>query len=114
MLSLSVVAPRTVACQDPLPMEFPRQEYWSGLAFLFPGNLLNPRTKPVSLVSLALAGIFFTTGTPGKSLRLLKESTVRYSGNFSHLKKKKKLQESKSYAINDICNSVEKKNSMKT
>lgn len=34
---------------------------------------------------------------------------------FSHLKKKKKkLQESKSYAINDICNSVEKKNSMKT
>ena len=26
--------PWTVACQDPLSMEFSRQEYWSGLPFL--------------------------------------------------------------------------------
>ena len=27
-------------------MGFPRQEYWSGLPFLTPGDLLNPRIKP--------------------------------------------------------------------
>ena len=31
--------PWTVAGQAPLPMEFPRQEYWSGLPFPFPGDL---------------------------------------------------------------------------
>ena len=30
---LSLVTPWTVACQTPLFMGFPRQEYWSGLAF---------------------------------------------------------------------------------
>ena len=31
--------PRTIACQPPLSMEFPRQEYWSGLPFPSPGDL---------------------------------------------------------------------------
>ena len=30
--------PWTVACQAPPSMEFSRQEYWSGLSFLSPGN----------------------------------------------------------------------------
>ena len=34
---------------------FPRQEYWSGLPFLSPGDLTNPGTKPQSLASPALA-----------------------------------------------------------
>ena len=42
-------------------MEFPRQEYWSGLPFPTPGDLPNPGIKPTSLVSLGLAGRFFTT-----------------------------------------------------
>ena len=42
-------------------MEFPRQEYWSGLPFPSPGDLPNPGIKPTSLVSLGLAGRFFTT-----------------------------------------------------
>ena len=42
-------------------MEFPRQDYWSGLPFPTPGDLPNPGTEPVSLVSPALAGGFFTT-----------------------------------------------------
>ena len=29
-------------------MGFPRQEYWSGLLFLSPGDLPDPGTKPVS------------------------------------------------------------------
>ena len=38
--------PWTVACQAPLSMGFPRQEYWSGLPFPSPGDLLDPGIKP--------------------------------------------------------------------
>ena len=39
-------------------MEFPRQEYWSGLSFPPPGDLPKPGVKPASP---ALADSFFTT-----------------------------------------------------
>ena len=58
--------PQTVAHQAPLPIEFSRQEFWSGLPFPSPGDLPNPRIKPASPMSPALAGKFFTTGPPGK------------------------------------------------
>jgi len=58
--------PRTVAHQALLSMGFPRQEYWSGLSFPSPGDLPNPRIKPRSLESSALAGGFFTTAPPEK------------------------------------------------
>ena len=45
--------PRTVVYQAPLSMELPRQEYWSGLPFPSPGDLLDPGIK---LVSPALQG----------------------------------------------------------
>ena len=32
---------------SPLSMGFPRQEYWSGLAFPSPGDLPNPGIEPV-------------------------------------------------------------------
>ena len=38
----------TVACQAPLSMGFPRQEYWSGLPFPSLGNLLHPGIQPMS------------------------------------------------------------------
>ena len=47
-------------------MEFSRQEYWSGLLISSPGDLLDPGIEPVSLVSPALSGRFFTTAPPGK------------------------------------------------
>ena len=40
--------PWTVAHQAPLSMEFSRQEYWSGLPFLSPGDLSDPGIKPES------------------------------------------------------------------
>ena len=40
-------------------MGFPRQEHWSGMSFLSPGDLPNPGIKPTSLVSPALAGRSF-------------------------------------------------------
>ena len=55
------LTPWTVACQAPLSMEFSRQEYRSGQPFSTPGNLPDPGIEPVSLVSSALAGGFFTT-----------------------------------------------------
>ena len=45
-----------------LSVGFPRQENWSGLLFLSPGDLSDPRIKPESP---ALAGRFFTTEPPG-------------------------------------------------
>ena len=50
-----------VDCQAPLSMGFPRQEYWSGLQFLSPGDLPDLGIKPMSLASPASAGRFFTT-----------------------------------------------------
>ena len=54
--------PWTVACQAPLSMGFSRQEYWSELPCPPPGNFLDPRMKPASPLSPALARGFFTTG----------------------------------------------------
>ena len=62
-MSDSFVTPWTVACQAPLPIGFPRQEYWSGLPFPSSGNLPNSGIQPVSH---ALAGGFFTTEPPEK------------------------------------------------
>ena len=41
-------------------MGFPKQKYWSGLPFPTPGDRPDPGIEPVSLVSPALAGGFFT------------------------------------------------------
>ena len=61
-LVLRSVTPWTVAHQAPLSMAFSRQEYWSGLPCPPPGDLPDPGIKPMSPVSPALAGGFFTTG----------------------------------------------------
>ena len=51
----------TVAHQARLSMGFFRQEYWRGLPFPSPGDLANAGIEPMSLMSPALAGRFFTT-----------------------------------------------------
>ena len=57
------VASQTVACQAPMSMGFPRQEYWSGLPFPSAGDPHNPETEPEAPAS---AGGFFTVEPPGK------------------------------------------------
>ena len=47
-------------------MEFPRQDYWSGLPFPSPGDLPHPGIEPVFFASIALANGFFTPEPPGK------------------------------------------------
>ena len=58
--------PWTATHQAPLSVEFSRQEYWSRLAFHFPGDLPDPGIKPESF---ALTGALFTPGPPGKPLK---------------------------------------------
>ena len=54
------VTPWTAARQSPLSMEFSRQEYWSGLPCLSPGDFPDLGIKPMSLASPALAdGLFY-------------------------------------------------------
>ena len=53
----------TVARQAPLSMGFSRQESWSELPCLPPGDLPNPEIESMSLMSPTLAGGFFTTST---------------------------------------------------
>ena len=53
--------PWTTAHQALLSTGFPRQEYWSGLPFPFPGDIPDPGVKPITP---ALAGGFFTTEPP--------------------------------------------------
>ena len=43
---LTLVTPLTIACQAPLSMGFPGQQYWSGLPFPSPGDLPNPGIEP--------------------------------------------------------------------
>ena len=44
----TLATPWTVARPAPLSMGFPRQEYWSGLPFPFPGDRPNPEIEPRS------------------------------------------------------------------
>ena len=55
--------PWTVAHQAPPSMGFSRQEYWSGLPFLSPGDLPDPGIKPRSPAFQADA---LTSEPPGK------------------------------------------------
>ena len=58
----TLVAPGMVAHQAPLPMEFSRQEYWSGVPFPTPRDLPNTGIELASLAFPALVGGFFTSG----------------------------------------------------
>ena len=59
---------QAVAHQAPLSMGFSRQEYWNRLPFPSPGDLPDPRIKPVSP---ALEGGFFTAEPFGKPYSFL-------------------------------------------
>ena len=60
------VMPWSVACQAPLSMEFPRQEYWCGLPLPSPGDLPDPRIELKSPVSPAWQGACLPTEPSGK------------------------------------------------
>ena len=59
---------KTVAHQDPLSMGFSRKEYWNGLPCSSPTDLPDLGIEPLSLMSPALAGGFFTTRATWEAL----------------------------------------------
>ena len=81
--------PLTVACQAPLSMKFSRQEYWGGLPFPFPKDLLQSGIEPTSLVSPTLAGWFFATEPPESPSSLVeytyKQLTIHFGGVYSEM-----------------------------
>ena len=54
----------------PPSLGFSRQEHWSGLPFPSPGDLSDPRIKPMSLASPALVGRFFTSWATREAIKL--------------------------------------------
>ena len=64
---LTLSDPMVYTCQALLCMGFPRQEYWSRLPFLSPGDPPDPGIKPTFP---ALAGGFFTTAACEKPTQL--------------------------------------------
>ena len=78
------VAPWTVARQAPLPMEFSRQEHWSGLPCPPPGDL--SEDPGIKHTSSALQADSFPLAPPGKpeenytheDNRLLSHSSGRF------------------------------------
>ena len=64
-------APWTVAHQAPLSMEFSRQENWIVLPFCTPAGLPDTGTEPVSPLSPALAGGYFTTSDTGEAQKYI-------------------------------------------
>ena len=73
---LSLETPWTVALQAPLSMTFSRQEYWSGMPFLPPGDLPYPGIKPMSPF---LAGGFFSSEY--SSIGLMLKLKLQYFGH---------------------------------
>ena len=78
----------TLAHQAPLSMEFSRQEQWSGLPCLPPGDLHNPEVEATCLMSPALAGGFITTSATWEavmvsSFHLIQLSVGRYQRSLS-------------------------------
>ena len=55
-----------IACQAPLSKGLSRQEYWSGLPYPPPGDLLDSGVEPTSLRSPAVAGGLLPLAPPGK------------------------------------------------
>ena len=63
-----LLTPWIVTCQASLSMEFSKQEYWSRLPFLSPGDLPNPGIKPRS-PELQANCIVWATRLPGVYMR---------------------------------------------
>ena len=73
----------TVACQAPLSMGFPKEEYWNGLLFPSPGDFSNPgielRFPTWQVDFLFVSFLFFKINL--FNWRII---TLQYCGGFCH------------------------------
>ena len=68
-----------VAHQAPLSMQFPRQEYWSGLPFPSPGYLPDPGIEPASPAWQADPLPLSHLGSPYVLLQVIEYSSLSYT-----------------------------------
>ena len=85
--------PHTVARQSPLSVEYPRQEYWSGLPFPPPGNRPDPGVEPTSLSPVFKGRFFFNHSVECKSI--LGSFRVRASADYRAIALERKRSEGK-------------------
>ena len=71
-----------ILCQAPLSMEFPRQEYWSGLPCTPPGGLPYPWIEPMSPEPPVLQADSLPNESLGKPI--LNLSYISNHSSFSH------------------------------
>ena len=76
MLHVCLVSHSILAHQPPLSMRFSRQEYWSGLPWPFPGDLLD---SGIEAISPALQADSFPSEPPGKP-RICSSSILSLGG----------------------------------
>ena len=81
---LTLCSPMECSLLVPLPTEFSRKEYWSGMPFPTPGDLPNPGVEPRSPVPPALAGRSFTTSAAWEAHVPVCTHTIEY---YSSIKK---------------------------
>ena len=67
---LTPATPWTIACQAPLSMGFPRQEFYSGLLFPSPWDFPDPGIKPTS-PALQTDSLPLSQGSPLRSCAVL-------------------------------------------
>ena len=69
----------TVALQVPLSIELSREDYWSGLPFPLPENLLNPGTEPLPAAFQADSLLSVPPGKPILCVRQRKAADLEKS-----------------------------------
>ena len=83
------VALWTVALQAPLSIGFSRQESWRGLPCPPAGDLLDQEIEPMSVISSALAGGFFTTNATWEEMLEIRvwggQRCIDFRALFTHL-----------------------------
>ena len=96
-MSDSFVTTWTVACQAPLFIEFLRQEYWSRLPFLSPGNFPTQRLNPCLLNWQMCSLPLSHQGSP--CLGILYCYSEEWSASLWHKNKRRKLQNRIEYPL---------------
>ena len=97
--------PWTIVHQAPLSMGFFRQEYWSELTFLSPGDLPDPGIEPMSPVSPALAGEFSRLSHQGNQAKNEKQCDITIAAAHYYFKalKKSKYRSNTNFTVELWC-----------
>ena len=89
---------QTVACQAPLPLGFPKKEYWSELPFPDSGDLPDSGFEPMSLASSWLKVWTHVSCISHTGRQILYHcATWKAQAPFSNILKKKKSQEHQTF-----------------